>query len=393
MKGVTVMLDGDVLRPNAAERMQGEVIQRSISKGETVGCYYSDAVKLVRAGDVPSHSGDFFVDSSDRMYFVSGGKLYVADGITGDVIESGTDAWGFYVYNGGECCAYKSESGTNTWVVIYPDGTRSGPITFSETGTPMFGYRSGVLGAAVNLGGYGGAHVYSYQPDGTLTASLVGPPVTPTFQTEVDAVWPIDSGTVGLYVTALVGYLAVNGSRYYVSTDSDTAGYLPWYDDYGVNEITFLGAYGDNGYGLCDVTGETNPYRVVKWSLSGCDGETEVQAYADARTYFYPVNTYGHMVRERTENGSTVRELVDISTMQPVFTDVLTSSALASSGVVRENDGVLWIEGSGVYEKQEVGWLMYPTTAYPRSAPFGKLGYAVDDYALGAQGTAIVLFE
>lgn len=395
MKGVTKELIGDVLRPNASERMQATVVQSAVARGDTVCCYYNETMSVSYYGDVPAHSGDFFVDNDGKMYFLSGGKLNVIDGLDGTVYQASADAYSFRVFNGGECCAYKTSSSANSWVVIYPDGTMSGEITFPGSAAPILGYRNGVLGAAVSQGYYAGAGVFTYSKAGVLTNQLANLYNSSLFRQSPSAVYPIDSETVGVYTNALSGYLGNNANRYNVCNLTDSTNYGPWYNTYSSNDATLLGADPQYGYAVCqDQSAAGTPHVVFKWSLTDpAEGLTEIERYSDEKTYYPQANTYGRLIRQGTAGGETVRDMVDISTMDTLFGDVLTTSTLPQSNVVRENASYLWIDGSGVYRKYAVGWEMFPTTTYPRSGPSAKLGYAIDNYAVGDEGTAIVLFE
>lgn len=395
MKGVTKELIGDVLRPNASERMQATVVQSSVARGDTVCCYYNDTMSVSYYGDVPAHSGDFFVDNDGKMYFLSGGKLNVIDGLDGTVYQASADAYSFRVFNGGECCAYKTSSSANTWVVIYPDGSMSGEITFPGSSAPILGYRNGVLGAAVSQGYYAGAGVFTYSKAGVLTNQLADLYNSSLFRQSPLTVYAIDSETVGIFTDAIAGYLAISANRYTVCNLTDSTNYALWYDAYSSQTATLLGFDGEYGYAVCqDQSASGTPYAVFRWPATDPSGSlTEIERYSDAKTYYPQANTYGRLIRQSTVNGESVRDMVDVSTMDTVFGDVLTTTSLPQSNVVRENARYLWIDESGVYRKYSVGWEMFPTTTYPRSGPSAKLGYAIDDYAVGDEGTAIVLFD
>ena len=77
--------------------------------------------------------------------------------------------------------------------------------------------------------------------------------------------------------------------------------------------------------------------------------------------------------------------------MSEVYAGLLETPG--SMTIVRENESFLWVAGSGVYQKMTLGWLMYPTAVYPRSSPYGRLGYAVRSAKIGTNGLAVVLFE
>ncbi len=381
--------------PRTTRLKSATCINRNIAVGEPVVVYLNESGELLWLGDVPAHSGDFFVDNDSKMYFLSGGKLNVVNGLDGTVYQASADAYSFRVFNGGECCAYKTSSSANSWIVIYPDGTMSGEITFPGTYAPTLGYRNGVLGAAVSQGYYDGAGVFTYSKAGVLTNQLANLYSTSLFRQSPSAVYPIDSETVGVYTNALSGYLGNNANRYNVCNLTDSTNYAPWYDPYSSNDASLLGADPQYGYAVCqDQSAAGTPYAVFKWSLTDpAEGLTEIERYSDEKTYYPQANTYGRLIRQSTVNGETVRDMVDISTMDTIFGDVLTTSTLPQSNVVRENASYLWIEGYGVFQKTRPGWLMYPSSTYPRSAPWGMLGYAVHDVQIGRTGQANIIFE
>jgi hypothetical protein len=83
--------------------------------------------------------------------------------------------------------------------------------------------------------------------------------------------------------------------------------------------------------------------------------------------------------------------MLDLTTMSEIYGDILTN--IPDSPLIRENDGFIWITGMGVYQKTPNGWLMYPTSEYPRDDDNQLLGYAIRNVKVGNEGLAIVLFE
>ena len=63
--------------PNSTSLMQGTVITRNIISGDTVCCYEDIGGGLLRIGDIPPYSGDFFVDINSQMYYVQDNFLII----------------------------------------------------------------------------------------------------------------------------------------------------------------------------------------------------------------------------------------------------------------------------------------------------------------------------
>ena len=127
---------------------------------------------------------------------------------------------------------------------------------------------------------------------------------------------------------------------------------------------------------------------LTRWSIDAYDGLEVVKQYREDEPIFYPPPTpMGSMIA----NVDGTRKLYEIGGMRQLYPADLTD--LPATNLVRENAKYLWIYGKGVYQKLATGWLMYPTAVYPRSEPYGKLGYALRYAPIGTQGLAAVLFE
>ena len=58
-----------------------------------------------------------------------------------------------------------------------------------------------------------------------------------------------------------------------------------------------------------------------------------------------------------------------------------------------ENDGYIWDSPSGIYQKTSLGTVMWPSSIYPKTAPFGQCGYALYGVTVGSVGEAVILFS
>ena len=389
--------------PLSTATMQGIVINRNITVGETVCCYYNDSGELTRLGDIPPHNGNFFVDENNRLYYFQDGKVHVIDGLSGHVQEE-IDAYEFSVPNGGECCAYRITDSReeDIWIVALPDGSRvTIDIPVGSQSGHTFGYRNGVIGIACNNGFYSGITLYTYcngqlhelTGQGNLTAA--------------DHVYPINETTVAVDIRGLSYFWNVLYRRYAVSSDLGMLVYEdPWNAGGYVTvaeDTQTIGADQSYVYQIAgiyeeveiDEQGTTEKvfqyYAFGRWSIDDYSGVEILETFTDPRTYYGPNTPWGNMIYQETVNEETVRQMIDISTRQPVYVNELPDPPATS--LVRENEAYIWIEGMGVYKKTPLGWLMYPTSSYPRSSPWGKLGYSIRNTKIGRNGLAIVLFE
>ncbi len=398
--------------PLSTAIMEGMVINRNIGAGEPVVCYYNDAGELLRIGDVPTHNGDFFVDENNRMYDTHDGVLRIQNALSGELYGDTTSAYGFQVVNGGQCAAYKTQNDVNAWRVIYPDGEMSGEIVFDFAYTPKFGWRNGVLAVAYTTGSYSGlkGQLFTYTKDGTLITEL---PFSTSSHFYVFYLAPINPTSVAIEASYIAGFLDFTYYRYYISSITGLTSYYPWegydtssgtYVSFGYDE-GFLGF--DQSYGYTSaklyedievsegVTEHTYiKTAIARFSIDNYSGIEIIYEYEDPnnqRTLYRPPDSYGNAIFEYVEEGQEVCRMVDILTMQKKYINDLPN--LPGTNIVRENTGWIWIDGYGVFQKTWLGWLMYASSTYPRSAPWGRLGYAVAKANIGELGKAIVVFE
>ena len=377
--------------PNSTATMKGIVINHSIQAGDTVCCYYNDFTELIRLGDIPNYSSNFYIDKNGKMYDVADGKLRIRDGISGYVYDDESrPAYGFNVYH--DCCAYKSSESEEYWCFITPDGIISKPILIDSQNLSFVnaGYRNGVL--AVFYTYSGGAypsdgHIHTYTPDGDAVAilPLLGQnPITLI-------VVPVNYYTCVAYTffDAAYGQIAAG----YVVTPQSTTAFNP-FDGYDVSSgislnVATIGA--DQSYlYMRGIIRNAGDQVVVKTPIDNPTAGSTTIFYGDAYQYS-TCSRYAHTVRSRTVDGVTVGEMIDLSLGQAVYTTDLSDPYPCS--FVRETETYIWIPANGVYQKTPEDWLMYPTSVYPTQSPWGKLGYAVYGAEIGKEGLAVVLFD
>lgn len=393
--------------PRTTRLKSAMCINRNIAVGEPVVVYYNDAGELLRLGDVPEHSGDFFVDESCHFYCYDAAnhRLVLRDGLSGEIINDTEEAYGWSVFQGGNCAAYKVSQEDPVWRFILPDGERTREITLTYYGYVNAGYRNGVLAIVTSEGrGYNSPlYTTTYTKSGIPVQELAA--VGSSYST-ADVVAPISFTEVGIGHAYLTGLFSLNECRYSVTTSNGVSVYNPWmgYSVYysagvhGGEQTSFVGMDQAYMYGYARLTDpedqsvRLDEWVLLRWNIEDFGGAEEAARYTVTEpTNDFPPTPFGSFIQARTVNGETVRQLLDIATMEPLYTEALT--ALPGTARVRENTGWLWIEGYGVFQKTQLGWLMYPSSTYPRSAPWGMLGYAVHDVQIGRTGQANIVFE
>lgn len=394
------------LAPLSTATHSGMCINRNITIGETVGLYYNDGGSLLRMGDVPGYSGDFWVDDDNRFYTIdtTNHRLIVKDGLSGETLDDTIDAYGFSVAGTKTCCAFKSSQDENEWVVVMPDGSKSAPIHIlsDNNGSPSFGYRNGIIGVCVGTtGAWVGVDAYTYSSTGQYLATM-------QHGGELGAsaflVSPISENAIGYGLDGLTAYWNYRYSSYVVASTTGYSRNDMWAEYSVVSGSTssrWIGAdqsyiYVSARHYLDDpdkgISEWTDEYYTGRISIENYNGlellDTEV---SDASPYGNGSTQKGTIVHTITLDGSTNRTILDLATMTEIYTDVLTD--IPSNPSIRENDGFIWISGMGVYQKTPSGWLMYPTSEYPRNDDNQLLGYAIRNVKIGNEGLAIVLFE
>lgn len=396
------------LAPLSTATHSGMCINRNITVGETVGLYYHGGDSLLRMGDVPGYTNDFWVDDENRFYTYdsTNHRLIIKDGLSGETLDDTIDAYDFSVAGTKTCCAFKSSQDENEWVVILPDGSKSAPIDIlsSHNDSPSFGYRNGIIGVCVGTtGSWDGIDAYTYTPTGQYLATMqkgreLGascPLVLPISETAIVYATNhlsafFNYGINDYAVASVTGYQAHDmwaESGYSVSYQGTSNVWLG--ADQSYIYVSARHYMNDHDEGIAEWTDE---YYTGKISIDHYDGiellETEI---SDASIYSQRATQKGTIVHTITNGQSVNRTMLDLTTMSEVYGDVLTS--IPNNPLMSENDGFIWISGMGVYQKTPNGWLMYPTSEYPRNDDNQLLGYAIRNVKIGNEGLAIVLFE
>jgi hypothetical protein len=214
-------------------------------------------------------------------------------------------------------------------------------------------------------------------------------------------VLPLNENTVGYAVDSLSAWTNYHVSAYAIAS---TTGYnvsdmwqgYPVYN-YGSSN-GWLGADQSYIYVFAhhydsEIQEWTDEYYIARISIDAYDGLELLRTETSDTAPFSSLKATqkGTIVQSITSGGITNRTMIDLSTMSEVYTDVLTN--IPGNISIRENDAFIWIDGMGVYQKTPNGWLMYPTSEYPRNDDNQLLGYAIRNVKIGNEGLAIVLFE
>lgn len=374
--------------PLSTALMQGMVINRNIIAGETVGCYYNDSGELLRVADAPGYSTDYFVDEENLMYDFYNGRIRIRDGLSDTLIDDSTDAYAFKVVSGGACCAYKISNTENLWRFYFSDGPSVDMTLPSSELDIVLGYRDGLI--CVCTGGtYTGVTPYILDRTGAVLSTLKNLNSTLATITARIAV-PLNASTAMIVVNVLTYAASFDVVEYFTTSTVDA---LEVWEGYTIYSRSYLGADQSYMYGLGRLSdGEDPPsalddWVVIRWPLDYVGASETVEEYYTEPTFSSPPSQYGTI--RMSQDGTA--KLYEASTMTQLYENDLPS--VPTSGIVRENENYIWIPSLGVYQKIALGWLMYPTATYPRSEPYGKLGYAYRNAKIGNNGLAIVLFE
>lgn len=374
--------------PLSTALMQGMVINRNIIAGETVGCYYNDSGELLRVADAPGYSTDYFVDEENLMYDFYNGRIRIRDGLSDTLIDDSVDAYEFKVVSGGACCAYKISSTENLWRFYFADGPSVDMTLPSSELDIVLGYRDGLI-CVCTSGTYVGVTPYILDRTGAVLSTLKNLSSTwGTFTAKIAV--PLNASTAMVVVNVLTYVTSVDTVEYFTASTVDA---LEVWDGYTIYSYSYLGADQSYMYGLGRLSdGEDPPsalddWVLIRWPLDYVGASETVEEYFTEPTFSPPPSQYGTI--RMAQDGTA--KLYEVSTMTQLYENDLPS--VSSSGNVRENENYIWIPGNGVYQKVALGWLMYPTATYPRSEPYGKLGYAYRNAKIGSNGLAIVLFE
>lgn len=379
--------------PLSTAMMQGQVIQRNIVMGETVCCYYNGSENLLKVGEVPAYSGNYFIDDNLRMYDLYNGKIRIRDALSGTVYDDqSVDASQFEVYNGGSCCAYLIDAENQTWRIYTPEGTYfDKPMPTANRSTREVGYRNGYIAIATRpASGSLTVTTRIYDARGNLVSTL-SDLTLPLFVS-----W---QGTMIVPISSVAAMLVISTGApttyvYTITTYSVTQHYV--WDDVGVTSTsaTVIGCDQSYMYGLAyeveEIEGETvvfDTQKYLRWSIDNYQRTEIVRVIQPGQTIYNPPSVWGTIAA----NLDGTVKLYNIYDLQQIYEDELPS--VPGTRNIRETEDFLWIPGSGVYQKVALGWLMYPTSIYPRTEPWGKLGYSIRNTQIGKNGLAIVLFE
>lgn len=398
--------------PRSTYTVKATCIQRNIREGETVIVQKNDDGEINRLSDMLSFNSPFFVDNKNRFYdrVSSGNILRIRDGLSGEVLDQGQTAYNMRVAPGvmGYCTTRAADNNNHEiWAFVYEDGTKSDPIEMPYTGTGSssstigngcrFGYRNGIL-AITLYGGGGQQYVWTYTKQGQLIHRLqkVGAGLYPT----PDYLFPITGDAVGVWYSYSIGLYTQMGAQGYQVTYTDhvdaygflyTKLYTP--TSSGLNNgCTFLGCdqnyfYASSRMHNEDNTAYLNEWAVCRFSIDDYNGAEEITRYYASPTYS-SVNNREHLAVRYSSHAY----VVDRATMGQAFSGELD---LASNTTINmmENDGYIWDKPSGIYQKTSLGTVMWPSSIYPKTAPFGQCGYALYGVTVGSVGDAVILFS
>lgn len=389
--------------PKSTYSIEATCIKRNIREGDTVIVARNEEAGITRLGDIPVSSTPLFVDSKNRLYDRVSNNLRVRDGLSGEVLSQGEYAYAFLVYD--RICAHKISNQTNTWKIIYQDGSTSNPITFPFSQNPYLGYRNGILAAAKTGANF---TVYTYSKDGLLLRTLAS--ISGYSYPYAEHLFPIDEETVGVWVGYVIGPMTqMPADRYEIFRPDrhDSYGFLfsKYYSPTATtisNSSTYLGCDQNYFYALNRLHDPEDPKvylddRVIaRFSIEDYAGAEELERYEGYNRSYFSVaatNLIGYYFRN--EESLYEYHVQNRSTMQPAYSGELDNvrSSASSGPAIQENNGYIWYKTRGLYSKTAPDLVMWPSSIYPKASPFWQLGYALYSVTLGSIGEAIILFS
>lgn len=399
--------------PLSTYTVQAICIQRNIRAGETVIVQRNNDGEINRLSDMIALSGTaFFVDTKNRIYDNVGNNLRIRDGLSGEVLDQGQMAYEFVVDVGvmGHCIMRPADNDNyGIWQFTFDDGTSTKPITLPYTGTrlPKFGYRNGVL--AIANSSQSRCDVWTYSKTGNFLYALTRCNIAqwPTIKWVI----PINQSAVGVCVDGTIG-----GIFYQAGVDYYAVTYPDHFDNYGhmygvyhgtsdraSSAGTYLGH--DQNYVYTyhqlhdpeDASVLLDEYVTCRFNIDDYAGAETLERFETARTYATTAATSLISYYYRDEDSKYCGVVVRRSTMSTVYDgelDVIPASSLSGAQIrIMENDGYLWDNISGLYQKTALGTVMWPSSIYPKTSPFGQLGYALYSVTVGSIGEAVILFS
>lgn len=396
------------LAPLSTQTMQGVVINRNIAVGETVVCWENSGGELTRVGDVPPFEGTkYFVNDKNQMFYKKQNEdiLVECNALTGEIVDETEECYRWVVSGDGQCAAwcneYDDDGRWSKWYVLYKDGNLSRNIRLERglhtTGFPSypyifgFGYRNGILAIAHSDTDSSGQIVTTYTQDGMELYTLAfDGSIYPSF----DIICPINEQLVCIFETTATAIYNYNQARvfYFDTFQVGTIDPIAEYGSYQGVQVRWIGTDGVYCYLAVRIYSEgvwQDEWDILKFGIDAYS-KSKIKTIYGELSYGGTASTFGHVVQQVVNNGSTTREMIDISTMNQAFAADLPDPPRT---YIQENNGWIWIPDSGVYQKTPLDWLMMPSGEYPRDEPWGKCGYAIGNYKVGQNGLAIVLFE
>ena len=378
-------------------------ITRNIREGETVIVQKNNDGTINRLSDMLSYSGsEFFVDEKNRIYDKVSNNLRIRDGLSGIVLDQGQMAYVFKVGFGllGYCVTQAADNNNRAiWEFVYEDGSVTKPIELPYTGTsdPIFGFRNGILAIASSAQG-SNHYSWTYNKSGDLLYAL-----NPAYGYRSTARWlvPISATSVGICVNSEVGGIFDQAYHdgYLVAHETYTEDFghiYAVYHGYNAKQSssgTWLGH--DQTYVYLyhqlldpnDVSVRLNEYVTCRISIDNFSGAETIERFEGSRTYSSTNNREHLAVRYGSH-----AYVIDRATMGQAFSGELD---LASNTTINmmENDGYIWDSPLGIYQKTALGTVMWQSSIYPKTSPYGQLGYALYDVTVGSIGEAVVLFS
>lgn len=399
--------------PLSTYTVRATCIQRNIREGETVIVQKYNDGEINRLSDMISTNNPFFVDAKNRIYdrVTSGNILRIRDGLSGEILDQGQHAYKITVGVGvmGYCTTQAPDNDNREiWRFVFADGSTTKPITLPYTGTYtlVFGYRNGIL--ALANGQQSRCDVWTYNKDGDLLYALTRCNIAKW--PNIRWVVPISATAVGVCVGGTIGGIFDQaGVDYYAVT------YTDHFDNFGhmyavyhgtsakqSSQGTYLGH--DQNYAYAyhqlhdpeDASIRLSEYVTCRFSIEDYMGAETLEQFETARTYNSTTAKNLISYYYRDENSRYHGVVVNRNTMDTAYEGLLDTEGTTTTATtirIAENDGYIWDSLSGLYQKTALGTVMWPSSIYPKTNPFGQLGYALYSVTVGSIGEAIILFS
>lgn len=395
--------------PLSTYTVKATCIQRNIREGETVIVQKNNDGEINRLSGMLSANDPFFVDVKNRIYdrVASGDILRIRDGLSGKILDQGQHAYKLSVWPGvmGHCIARYSDNpnAKEIWRFVFADGSATKPIELPfQLSSPrsnylVFGYRNGIL--AIGNGEQSDCRIWTYNKEGDMLYQLT--PCGVAQWPNIRWVVPISATAVGACIGGTIGGIFYQaGVDYYVVT------YTDHFDNYGHMYAVYHGASDrepsqgtwlghDQNYVYTyhqlhdpsDASVMIDEWVTCRFSIDDYAGAETIERFYSSRNYS-SVNNREHLA---VRYGSHAY-VIDRATMGQAFSGELDLATNTTINMM-ENDGYIWDSPSGIYQKTSLGTVMWPSSIYPKTAPFGQCGYALYGVTVGSVGEAVILFS